>query len=116
MRRSNRAIAAATVVLGLALGQPSGWAGMHAVEPVVEPAGPVAALPQDGEPRFTFTLNSDELLTPPLARYATDDSPYPLPSASPAVPLPAAVWSGFAGLAALGAVSLSKRFRRAFAR
>ena len=62
----------------------------------------------------TFVWSSETSFAPdPQYLRATVASPSGLPSASAvAVPLPAGVWTGFAGLGGLGAISLVRRLRR----
>ncbi len=89
---------------------------LGATTPLVEPSHtldplPIAAPALEGMPAFVWTLDAN--LTAPAPASEDNDSPFTLPNNSLAVPLPPAVWTGFLGLAGLGAASLTKRMRGA---
>jgi hypothetical protein len=73
-------------------------------------AGPNFA--PDPETVNSFSWTSDTTLAPPPYVIAATESDFVAPSASStAIPLPPAVWTGFAGLGALGALSYLRRLR-----
>ena len=73
-------------------------------------AGP--GFSSDAEAVNSFSWTSDTTLAPPPYVIAATESDFLPPSASStAIPLPPAVWTGCAGLGALGAFSYLRRFR-----
>ena len=73
-------------------------------------AGP--SFSTDAEAADSFSWTSDATLAPPPYVIAATESDFVPPSASStAIPLPPAIWTGFAGLGALGALSCLRRLR-----
>ena len=82
-------------------------------DPLVSAHPRVGFAPAGGDVE-TFVWTSEASFAPdPQSLRADAASPVGPPSASAtAVPLPAGVWTGFAGLIGLGAISLARRLRR----
>jgi hypothetical protein len=77
---------------------------------IVEP-GAAPTFEFDAEAAHTFSWTSDVLSAPPYVIAATESDFVPPSASSTAIPLPPAVWTGFAGLGALGVASYLRRLK-----
>jgi hypothetical protein len=125
MRRTIHAIIAGAVVICFAVcGAPRRAVAGISSNPEEaldnDDASPVAIVeasaaptfPSDAETADSFTWSADVTLAPPPYVIAATESDFVPPSAtSTAIPLPPAVWTGFAGLGALGIASYLRRLR-----